>query len=375
MLRGVHQRERHDQRIRHQHRPPPSPHPPPQEDRDRRAQTGVQGRDRRDQIDAGLPLVDQPAGRVEVEPGPAARRDSLDPFVGARLRGAHLAEDAAVGHLARGTEHAARRGRPGDDVGGGTPGGRPWRGGRQHHVDRQRTERQHHEQLREFLPLRSVAQPQHGGDHVRQDEERHVGGADDHLPPGRVGLLEMLLQPDGGHHPEEHPAVGIGLPMPQRGSPDQVRGPTAEVVDHQHQGERQPVSQHVQHPPATDAGDRQAGADVEQQQFAVERDSGGGDPVGDDDGPHTDGDAPYHGEAPIPGGGRIVRTRCRDWPLVDRGHMGLSAAGDDSSGQPSLPLRYPGFEQCFPVSPPGGGQTRPDPPAGAMREILPSRVS
>ena len=69
-------------------RPVPSPHPPPQEDRDRRAQTGVQRRDRRDQIDAGLPLVYQPSGRVEVEPGPAARRDSLDPLVGARLRGA-----------------------------------------------------------------------------------------------------------------------------------------------------------------------------------------------------------------------------------------------------------------------------------------------
>ncbi len=230
----------------------------------------MQRRDGGHQVDAGLTLVEQRAGDVEMQSVEATGGDPLDEVAGAVVQRRDGSQQPPVGGRA-GPEHARRVGRATADVGGLTAGRRPRRGGRQHRVDRQRGERQCHEPAHERLPDLPVAQPQGTGHHVGQDEERHVDGADHHLPPRRGGHLQAFLQPHRGHCAEEHPPVDLGLPGPLGRRADQVGRSPAEVVDQQDHGERQPVPEDEDHPLPADAGGQQTGAHVEQDQFAVER--------------------------------------------------------------------------------------------------------
>ena len=82
----------------------------------------------------------------------------------------------------------------------------------------------------------------------------------------------MLLQPHRRHCAEEQPPVRSGLELPEGGGAEHVGRAAAEVIEHQHEGEWQPIAQHRERlAPAADACGDQPGGDVEQQQFAVER--------------------------------------------------------------------------------------------------------
>ena len=83
MFGGVHQDEGHRQRIGHQQRAPAAADPPPQEHRDHRRHSGVQRRNRGDQIHAGLSGVEQRPGRLQMQRSPAPGGDPLDELVGA----------------------------------------------------------------------------------------------------------------------------------------------------------------------------------------------------------------------------------------------------------------------------------------------------
>lgn len=228
---------------------------------------------------------------------PATGGDALHELVSAGLAHVHCAQKSAVGNARGATEHARWVGRPAGDLGRRTARGRPRRRGRQGDVPDERGERQRDEPPDEGRPLGSVAQPQHSGDHIRQHEERHVDAADDDFPPRRLGHLDVLLQPDGRDVTEKQPAVRGRLELPEGRRTEHVGRPAAEVVEHQHQGERQPVADHREHlVPLPDAGRDQAGRDVEQQQFAVERQPVHRGPVDHDRSPAGDGDAPGPGE-------------------------------------------------------------------------------
>jgi hypothetical protein len=179
-----------------------------------------------------------------------------------------------VGLTRSASVHAGRAGRATGDVGSGAAGGCPRRRGGEHHIDDDRGERQRDESADEGRPVASVAQPQHSGDDVRQHEERHVDAADDHFPPRWQWQLDALLQPHRRNGAEEQPAVGVGLKAPERRRAEQRRRAPAEVVQRQHQREGQPITHYDEHlaAPADARGD-QPGGDVEQQQFAVERQS------------------------------------------------------------------------------------------------------
>lgn len=271
MLGGVHQREGHRQRIGHQHRSPAAADLAPQEDRDHRGQRGVQRGDRGDQIDAGLAGVDQRSGRLQMQRSPAAGRDPFDELIGPGPAGVHCTQQPAVGDTCGAPIHALRAGRATNEVGPGATGGGPRRRGRQHDVHGECGERQCDESADERRPLASVAQPQHSRDDVRQHEERHVDAADDHFPPRRLRHLDVLLEPHRRHRTEEQPAVGVGLKLPEGGCAQERRRPTAEVVEHQHQREGQPIPNDREHcVSAPDARGEQAGGDVDQQQCSVE---------------------------------------------------------------------------------------------------------
>jgi hypothetical protein len=203
---------------------------------------------------------------------PAAGGDPLHELVGAGLAGVHRTQQPAVGNTGRAVKHARRVGRAISDIGGSATGRGPRRRGRQRHVHRERGERQRDEPADELRPLGAVAQPEHTGNDIRQDEKRHVDAADDDFPPGWLGHLDVLLQPDRRHGAEEQPTVRGGLKLPQRWGPEHVGGTAAEVVEDQHEGEWQPVAQYREHfLSAADTRGDQSGGDVEQQQFPVER--------------------------------------------------------------------------------------------------------
>ena len=242
---------------------------------------------------------------------PTAGRDPLHELMSAGLAHMHRAEQPAVGNARGAAKHARRVGRAAGDVGRRAARGRPRRCGRQDDVDDQCGERQCDEPPHEGRPLGSVAQPEHPGDHIRQHEERHVDAADDHFPPRGLGHLDVLLQPDCREGAEKQPAVRVRLELPERGGTEHVGRPAAEVIEHQHQGERQPVADHREHlVPLPDTGRDQAGRDVEQQQFAVEGQPVHRGPVGHDDSPAGDGDAPRPGEPMLAAG----RGGCRGRP-------------------------------------------------------------
>jgi hypothetical protein len=216
VLGGIHQHKRHRQRVGHQQGAPPPGNPAPQKNRNHRGQRGMQRGDRRHQVHAGLPRVDQRSGRLQVQRSPAAGGDPFHELMGAGLASVHRAQQPAVGDPRRAFEHAAGVGRAIGDIGRGAAGGRPgWR--RWHdHVDRERGERQREEPSDERRPLASVLQPKHSGDQVGQDKKRHVNAADNHFPPRRLRHLDALLQPHRREGAEEQPAVRLGLELPER---------------------------------------------------------------------------------------------------------------------------------------------------------------
>ncbi len=282
---------------------PAAPDPAPQEDRDHRGHRGVQRGNRRYQVHVGLPGVEQRPSRLEMQRPPAPRGDPFHELVGARLAHVHGAQQSAVGNARGAMEHARRVGRATRDVGRRATRGGPRWCGRQQHVHRERRERQGHEPANEGRPLGAVAQPEHPGDRIGQHEERHVDAADQHFPPRRLRQFDVLLQPYRRDCAEKQPPVCGGLELPQRRGAEHVGGAAAEVVEHQHQSERQPVAHHREHfVPASDAGGDQTGGDVEQQQFAVEGQSVCHGAVDHHGGPRGDGDASCPGDPTLAAG-------------------------------------------------------------------------
>ncbi len=289
MLRGVHEYEGHCQRVSHQHRPPPALDASPQEHRDHRGQCGVQRGNRRDQIHAGLSGVDQCAGRLQMQRSPAASRDPLNEQLRTGLASAHRAQQPAVRDVSGTSEHAARAGRATGDVGRCAARGCPRRCGRRNDVDDERGEGQRDEPPDKRCPVVSVAQPQHSGDRIGQDEKRHVDAADDDFPPRRLRHLDALLQPHGRDGAEEQPSIRLGLEMPKCWRSEQCGRPPAEVIHQQHNREWEPIAHDRKNfVPATDASGDEPGGDVEQQQFAVECEPVSQSPVGHDEGPAGD---------------------------------------------------------------------------------------
>ncbi len=204
MLGGVHQHEGHRQRISHQQRAPLGLDTAPQKHRDHCGQCGVQRRNCRDQIHAELLRVDQRASRLQMQRSIAASGDPLNEVVGTGLAGVHRSQQPTVADTRGTSEHASRIGRAADDVGRGAASGRPRRRRRQNDVDDERGEGQRHEPPDKRCPIAPVAQPEHSGDRIRQDEKRHVDAADDHFPPGWLRHLDVLLQPDRRDGPENN---------------------------------------------------------------------------------------------------------------------------------------------------------------------------
>jgi len=234
---------------------------------------------------------------------PAASGNPLHELVSARLARMHRAQQSAVGNARSASVHARRVGRAAGDVGRCAARGRPRRGRGQDYVDGDRRERQRNEPTDECRPVGPVVQPEHPRDRIRQDEERHVDAADDHFPPGRLRHLDALLQPHRRDGAEEQPAISIGLESPERGRAEHVSRTATEVVEHQHECERQPIAHDGEHlVPAADARGDEAGSDVQQQQFAVERDPVRRGSVGDHQGPRADGDTPCPGEPKLAAG-------------------------------------------------------------------------
>ena len=90
--------------------------------------------------------------------------------------------------------------------------------------------------------------------------------------------------------------------MPKRGRPEQRCCPPAEVVHHQHKREREPIAHDREHQvAATDTGGDEPGGDVEQQQFAIEREPVGQGAVGHDKGPDGDRHPPREREPSVAG--------------------------------------------------------------------------
>ena len=138
VLGGVHQRERHDQRIRHQQRPPAAVDALPQERRRsppscRRADDGIAAT----RLTLACPWSSSALAVCRFslpQPRPTMRSiQSLAPS----CVGLHRAEQAAVGDAARGPEHASRAGRPARRRRGGAPRRGPRRRGGQQRIDHQ----------------------------------------------------------------------------------------------------------------------------------------------------------------------------------------------------------------------------------------------
>ncbi len=236
----------------------------------------MQRRDRRDQIHAELLRVDQRASRLQMQRSIAAGGDPLNEEVRTRLACVHRAQQPTVVNT-RGTfEHAARIGWAADDVGWGAPSFCPRRRRRQNDVDDERAEAQRDKAPDKRCPIAAVAQPKHSGDHIGQDEKRHVDAADDHFPPRRLRHLDALLQPHRRDGPEEQPPVGLRLKVPQRRRAEQRCRSPAQVIEQQKKRERQPIADDCEYlATPTDARGDQPGGDVEQHQFAIE-----GEPLG-----------------------------------------------------------------------------------------------
>jgi hypothetical protein len=297
MLGGVDQHEGHRQRVSHQQRAPPRPDTAPQEHRDHRGHCGVQGGNRRDEINAGLSRVDQCSGRLQMQGSPAASRDPLNEEVGAGLASVHAAQQSAVRNTCGTSEHAARIGGAAGDIGRRAAGGCPRRCGRRNNVHDQGGERQRDETPDKGCPVVSVTQPKHPRDQIGQDEKRHVDAADDHFPPRGLRHLNALLQPHRGDGAEEQPSIGLGLKLPKRGRSEHCCRAAAEVIERQHERKRKPIAHNPQHlVPATDAGGDEPGGDVEQQQFAVECEPVRQRPVGHHKGPGSDRHPPRERE-------------------------------------------------------------------------------
>lgn len=271
MLGRIDQGERHRQCVDNQHETPGWSNTAPEEYHDQRRQSGVQRRDGRHQVHTGLSGVHQCPRGLQVQRAPAARGDALHEGVRPRLVGMHGAQQAAVGYADGAAVHASRVRRSTRDVLGRAARGGPRRRRGHHDVDDQGGKRQRDEASNKCSPIGPVAQPQHAGDHIGQQEKRHVDGADNDFPPRRVCHLEVPLQPHRRDRPEKHPPVRLWLQLPQTRRAEQRRRSAAEVVQQQHHSERQPVAYDCEHlVTAADAGGHQPGRDVEQQQFAVE---------------------------------------------------------------------------------------------------------
>jgi len=238
---------------------------------------------------------------------PAASGDPLNELMGARPVSVHRAQQSAVGNPGGASVHAAWVGRATDDVGCGAARGRPRRRCRHDDVNNERGERQRDEPADECRPFAAVVQPEHAGDHVRQDEKRHVDAADDHFPPRWFRHFQALLQPHRRDGAEEQPPVRVGLEPPERRSSEQRCRPAAQVVKHQHEREREPIAQHPESfPTTTDARGDQPGGDVEQQQLAIESQPVRQAPVGHHQCPASHGHPPRKREPTITAGGVYV---------------------------------------------------------------------
>ncbi len=262
MLAGVHQRERHHGRVGQQHRPPPPADPAEEEHHHEQGEGRVQRRHRRHRIGRPLARVQHVARAVQADRPPAPGRD---------------------------TDHVGKQpelGRP------------PGRRGRIGEVGDQSQRRQGEPPPHERRPQRAPPQPQHHRDAQGGDEVREVHPTGDHVvPPDRVRVVQMLLQPHRGHVPAEHEPVGLDQLGRVRGSPLVGQAP-GEVVHHQQHHDRQPVAGELQVHPARlvdPDGDRGEPEPPEREDRVGERKTQQ-DPPGDKaDTPERDRDRPLAG--------------------------------------------------------------------------------
>ena len=137
------------------------------------------------------------------------------------------------------------------DVGSSSPVWlEPWRGGGK---ERERGERHAREERdRGDVPPKSPAvdEPEHPGDHVRRQEVAHVHEPGHVVVPVhlRRPVPEPILQPDRGNGATEEKGIRVELrPIP--GREEQTVGVSPQqVVDREHERERQPLEDHAAQP-------------------------------------------------------------------------------------------------------------------------------
>ena len=213
VLRGVHQHQRHRQRVE-QHQPPPRrAQPRDGEEGQQERESRVQGRHR-----GGLVGHPEEHHRlaVQVDLGPAAAAHPVD-----------LPQVAVAGG------HPRRRHRVGPE---------------QH----QRDDVQGDEAAHPQHPLGPVADPEHAGDGQPDQEVGGVdGGEEDVVPAGRHGLEARVaaprgLQPLGRGHPAAQPLVEADRHRVVHRRADLVRQAAQQPVDDEDQQRPPPVAPEVE---------------------------------------------------------------------------------------------------------------------------------
>ncbi len=214
MLSGVNKAEGHQQRVGDEQRPPPFAHARPGKDREQQGAAPVQRRNGGDQVDRALALVEHLPGHRNVQCLPSPVGQPLDVGIGARMHRMHRPEQPVGPGITCAEVHAHRIGRIVGDVNRPAGGRGPRRRGRDEDEARDAEERHGHEPQHPLAKLRPRTQPKHARHDVGHEEERHVGEADNRLPPRRMAELEVLLQPHGRHRTAGQEPVGVDGLMP-----------------------------------------------------------------------------------------------------------------------------------------------------------------
>lgn len=283
MLAGVHQRERHRDRIGQQHRPPPPADPAEEEHHHEQGERRVQRGHRRHRVGRPLASVQDVARAMKTDRLPAPRRDAH-----------HLGKQAEL------------RGPPGRRGGIGEVGDQPQRG--------QREPPSH-----ERRPQLAAPQPERHRDPQRRDEVREVDPAgDDVVPPDRVRVVQVLLEPHRRHVAAEHEPVGLDQ-FEGVGRAALVGQAAREVVDHQQDHDGQPVAGEQEVHPARliDANrDRGKPQPDEGEDRIRQREPEEHPPRDETDTPECDRDRPL----PSDPGGIASGVRLLRWNLCGGGH-------------------------------------------------------
>jgi hypothetical protein len=117
-------------------------------------------------------------------------------------------------------------------------------------------------------------EPEQRCDEVRGHEVAHVDRPGGVVVPAHVrGVPEPFLQPDGGNGAAEEERVGLDLRPVPRGEEEAVGVPAEDVVDREHERERQPLEDDAAEPAADVRGREreQAEDDPEQQPLPSDR--------------------------------------------------------------------------------------------------------